>query len=435
MTFVGCADGNLDTGSAGGEETETGSPTTSGPSTEGTVADESGTGTQSTGATTEADSGTAGDPFEALDQTLDDIRSEFGVPGMAVALVAGDETIYSAGFGVRELGGDEPVDAATPFRIASVSKTVVGVALMRAVELGLIGLDEPVAGSFAVDNPYLEGEQITYRHLAGHTSGIQDSDTYECSYFLEADEAYLDPQVAAMCPPAPLTDLDDFLAEYLTEGGQLYDPTNFAMGALAEPGDQYRYSNISAALAAAALERVIQDTGRDPEATFEGFTQAQVFEPLGMSNTAWHRVDLPNPAGASASHELIDGELAVLPPYELATFPDGNLYSSADDMARYLATIVGGAGAYEGGQVLEASSVEQMLMPAAVRDDSVEGQGIFWEHFFGLVGHTGGDPGVATAMAYDVEAGFGFVILLNGSNDAAIFAIFNALSEFAVSYG
>ena len=402
--------------------------------TEATTGAETETGLESTDTTTGADSGTVGDPFEALDQTLDEIRVDFGIPGMSIAMVVGDELVYSAGFGVRVLGGEEPVDAATPFRLASVSKTVVGIALMRAQELGIIDLDEPLSDPFTVDNPYVEGEQITYRHLAGHTSGIRDSDTYECSYTLEGGDAYLDPQAVPQCPPAPITALDDFVAEYMTPGGLLYDPANFAMGELAVPGAQYEYSNVATALAAAGLEGALQLARRDPGATFEGFTQAQIFEPLGMSNTAWYRTDLPEPDNVATPHETIDGELVALPPYELVTFPDGNLHSSAEDMARLLATIVGNAGAYEGGQILEASSVEQMLAPTAVRDGIVEGQGVFWEHFFGLVGHTGGDPGVATAMAYDVEAGVGFVILLNDSNDAAIFSIFAALSEFASTH-
>lgn len=57
-----------------------------------------------------------------LDDWIEAERERWGIPGLAVAVVQGDEVIYSRGFGVKKLGERDPVDENTLFGIASVSK-------------------------------------------------------------------------------------------------------------------------------------------------------------------------------------------------------------------------------------------------------------------------------------------------------------------------
>ena len=293
--------------------------------------------------------------------------------------------------------------------------------MLRAQELGVIALEDSIAMPFPVENPHLQGREVTYLDLAHHMSGIVDSQRYDCAYVTEGGAAYLSPDDQTFCPDPPVADLETFLAEYLTPEGSMYGEDNFA------DVTTYAYSNVGAALAAASLGRATEAAlGLD----FIAFCDAEVFEPLSMDHTRWTRDALPDPEAAAIPHVFEDG-FVPMPRYDLATYPDGALYSSVDDLARYLAAIVPGRGA----GVLESESVDALLMfvdPG--EDDSVEGQGVFWERYFGLVGHTGGDPGVATAIGYDPETEVGFVLLLNSTGpntETLMLQVFDALLSFA----
>jgi CubicO group peptidase (beta-lactamase class C family) len=67
-------------------------------------------------------------------------------PGLAVALVHHGKAAWAAGYGVADRATREPVTAATRFQAASVSKPVTAWGVLRLVEQGRIGLDDPVVG-------------------------------------------------------------------------------------------------------------------------------------------------------------------------------------------------------------------------------------------------------------------------------------------------
>ena len=66
------------------------------------------------------------------------------VPGAAVGIVKDGELVYASGFGVSELGSDEPVTPDSVFAMGSVAKTPTAMAIMQLVEDGKIDLDAPV---------------------------------------------------------------------------------------------------------------------------------------------------------------------------------------------------------------------------------------------------------------------------------------------------
>ena len=85
--------------------------------------------------------------------------------------------------------------------------------------------------------------------------------------------------------------------------------------------------------------------------------------------------------------------------------------------------------------MLEPDSADALIDFLDVDDgDVVDGQGIFWERYLGLIGHTGADPGVATAMGYDPDAELGYVILLNSTGpgtDTLMLQVMGTLQAFA----
>lgn len=375
-----------------------------------------------------AEHGDDSDPaVAALEARLEAHRSEAGAPGMAAALIVGDEVVWQGGFGTTRVDADAPVTAQTPFRLASVSKTVLGVGIMRAQELDMLALDDEVTSPIAAANPHRSDELPTWRRLAGHRSGIIDGPRYECAYHLE-DGTWFDAAQAQLCGAAPVTGLGEFLQAYLRPDGSLYDDEHYDVAG-ASAG--YTYSNVGAALAGLALGDLATRTGGED---LEAFTRAEIFEPLGMTHTAWHRAELPDPEGIAWPHHTVDGVREPLPPYALATYPDGGLHASVADLARFLAAVVGGRGQLGDARVLEAASVDTMLDFQPVDDVIVTGQGVFWERYLGLTGHTGGDPGVSTAMGYDEDRGVGFVVLVNESTpttEALMLRVLDELETFA----
>jgi len=109
-----------------------------------------------------------------LEKFADQTLKKTGVPGMAIAVVFQDEVVYLKGFGVRQTGKEEPVDADTVFQLASVSKPIATTVLAALVGEGVIHWDDRVIdhdGGFRLYDPWVTRE-VTFRDLLCHRSGL-----------------------------------------------------------------------------------------------------------------------------------------------------------------------------------------------------------------------------------------------------------------------
>ena len=358
-----------------------------------------------------------------IDKTIQTVMDNNPIPGMAVSIIANPENpvIWSKGYGVKNIETASPVTENTSFWLGSVSKAVMGTAIMIAQEKSFLNLDDDVKALvstrsvFGIDNP--ESRTITLKHLTTHTSGIIDNDgKYTCAYFINNDDGTQTKlvnlfDIGINCPEDGPTTLPGFLAAYLDSAGVYYDSKeNFSTVA---PGENFDYSNIGAGLAGYSLELA---TGQ----TLAEFATDNIFSPLNMANTSWRYEDL-NPANVATPYQVDDGQVIPLPNYELATWPDGGLRSSASDMARLLSAIMNdGTFGKSGASILQASSVEQMLTPAT------DEHGVFWEineslkyggkdHL--LIGHSGSDPGAFSLIYFNPAQDIGIVIVATGDDD------------------
>src|SRR3954468_13191504 len=94
----------------------------------------------------------------SLDDVVGQAMTATGIPGVAVAVVHDDQVVALKGYGVRELGKPDPVDAETVFQLASLSKPISSTALAALVGEGVIGWDEPVHPSnpdLVLSDPYV----------------------------------------------------------------------------------------------------------------------------------------------------------------------------------------------------------------------------------------------------------------------------------------
>ena len=116
--------------------------------------------------------------FAPFDKLMTSFLEEHKVPGGSLAVSHDRELVYSKGFGLANVEKERPVEADSLFRIASISKPITAVAVMRLVDAKKVKLDEPVL-NFIRLKPHLEAGtkpdprwfKVTVRHCLQHTGG------------------------------------------------------------------------------------------------------------------------------------------------------------------------------------------------------------------------------------------------------------------------
>jgi len=84
-------------------------------------------------------------PIEAFAQEIERLRTELKIPGLSVAVLQGQQVVFSNGFGYADIKDKIPATANTPYNIASCTKPFAAAVLMKLVEAGQLGLDDEMA--------------------------------------------------------------------------------------------------------------------------------------------------------------------------------------------------------------------------------------------------------------------------------------------------
>ena len=121
---------------------------------------------------------------EVTPQTVDEFKAaatqvlrDTRVPGAGISLVRSDGVEWEGGLGYADRDTQTPVTADTHFRVGSISKTFVAMALVQLAEDGVVDLDAPVeeiAPEVAIDNPWRDTDPVRIIHLLQHTAGFDD---------------------------------------------------------------------------------------------------------------------------------------------------------------------------------------------------------------------------------------------------------------------
>ena len=368
---------------------------------------------------------------DALTRDLDVLASENLMVGFSVALYNKEGTLYERGFGYADKLTQKSYTEHTIQNIASISKTVSAIALLKAQELGKLDLDDPINKHlpFTVINPYYPDVPITIRQIATHTSSIQDRGYWYSfnSYVMKGKKQAGEKKKIYFSKPEKMLTLAELYHNYLNPDGKNYRKKSFSKH---KPGEHYQYSNIASAIGAYIIELA---TGED----FKSFTQQHVFDPLGMDDTgwSWEDIDLDQHSKVyTVSHKPIA-------PYSLITYPDGGLRTSAHDMAIYGSELVKG---YAGrGKLLSPKSYVEIysgaLTPEQLASRGNDNKGVFFEitdkH---QIGHSGSDPGVTTLMYFDTDKRVGRYLQVNTEvnkkNRDTFRAIYNKLKEYETQF-
>ena len=379
--------------------------------------------------------------MDSLTAELDSIQKNGQINGFAVAMVNQNGVLYEKGFGYSNRETKEKYTENTIQHIASVSKTLIGIALLKAQEMGKLNLDDPIQDylPFKVINPNFPKEKMTIRQLATHSSGINDTDEQymERAWILIKDQDLknisTDYPAQRLNPPQLNILMEEYLKGYLEVNGAYYQEDNYLKF---KPGERYNYSNIGATLCALVIEKA---TGQ----SYDSFTKEHILKPLNMNATGWSLEDVD----MTKHSRLYRNDNSVLPFYTAITYPDGMLISSSSDMAIYLAELVKG---YIGkGTLLKKESYKE-LFTEQLNEENFESRNadnpydedynpaLFIGHSaLGYIGHSGGDAGVATWMFFDKEKKTGRYIVINtdmGNDERAkeleYYAIWDKMNEY-----
>ncbi|MCB0528649.1 MAG: beta-lactamase family protein [Saprospiraceae bacterium] len=360
---------------------------------------------------------------DSLDLLLRGWLDQGNLPGFAVAVFSKDTIYYQRGFGYANLETRQAYTPNTVQMIASVSKTLIGVALMQAVEAGKLNLDDDINKylPFRVIHPKYPDSVIRIRHLAMHVSGIRDSLYYNRSYLFGAalDKNIFSkewwPLVEVYNRNQPI-EMSVFLEKILSKQGEWYNDDNFYDHA---PGAAYEYSNLGATLLAYILERATKED-------YRSFTRKRILQPLGMRSSSWEK---PQKCRKCSAYYLENG--SRVPEYRLITYPDGGLYSSVADMTKFLQEMIKGFGGE--GTLLPTRSYHMMMGKQPGGEAFPDG--LCWDLSIPCcIGHAGNDFGTSTLMYFEPSTGVGRILFANKSlqadSEATFYGIFNDLFRY-----
>lgn len=198
-----------------------------------------------------------------LDTTILRCMTEHNLPGAALAVTRNGALLYARGFGWADLQTLETVQPTSLFRIASVSKPITAVAILKLVQEGRLGLRDRVFDILTVE-PFLPSgiepdprqADITVLHLLNHTGGWDRARSGDAMFFAVEIAAAL----GVEAPAGP-----EHVMRWLS--GR---PLDFA------PGQEYAYSNYGYCLLGRIIEQI---TGR----SYEEYVQTEILAPLGIT--------------------------------------------------------------------------------------------------------------------------------------------------------
>lgn len=334
--------------------------------------------------------------LSGLEEFILDRMRRTRIPGLSIALVRGGEVVYARGFGFRDLNRGIPATPGTIYGIGSITKSFTAIAVMRLVEEGELGLDDPI-DRYVPLKLRPKGEPVTIHHLLTHTSGIPA---------LAYAEAFIRGSLGLSGAWLPLASPEDVIA--FMRGSDSW--------AEARPGERFFYLNEGYVLLGYIISK-LTGTG------YEDYVKKHILEPLGMRRTYFREEEVRRDPDVAVPY-IVDREGRHVEgrfPYGITS--DGGLLSNALDMSRYIAMLIN-RGELGEARILGRESLELMekgyaSVPWRVFGDESYGYGlVVTNRFLGdkkLVQH-GGSVLVYTAyMGYMPEDRLGVIVLANSS--------------------
>jgi len=320
--------------------------------------------------------------FKKIDAYVARLFAQSQLPGMAVAVVRDDRTVYFRGLGVSR--GDTPVTQDTLFVLGSTSKAFTALATLQLVDVGKLRLDEAVED---VLPEFLHGApaaaHITIRSLLNQTSGIS--------------------QKAGDQP---------VWREGRTGPNAIRDwASGLDASALDRPPGSFEYSNANYIILGALIEKASGET-------YAHYVREHIFLPLHMTHSYASQPGVDFKRLARGHTQFLGIGYAWDIPYPPSYVPAGFVITSARDLVKYIAAQLPGSH-NTGALGLSASSFVLWHQGRAAMDQSGTrryAMGWMTATFNGVpvLAHPGGTGVFSTEFVLVPEKNWGVIVLANG---------------------
>jgi len=338
-----------------------------------------------------------------LQKAMKDVVDKAHLPGAGVALVSNGDLLWCGGFGKADVAAGRDVTCETEFRVGSISKSFVAIALLKLQEEGKINIEarlQDVAPEVPVKNRWESTNPVRIVNLLEHTAGFDD---------MQASEVY------------NFKDAYDF--PLLEVFKRFQEPQEVRW----PPSTRMSYSNPGFGIAGYLIEK----TAGKP---YDQYIRETILRPLGMANADFPFTDANKALLASA----YDGN----PPHALGypyiyLRPAGDLKASPGELAKLVQLLLrrgksGDAQILKPESVIRMESVESTL---AAKNGLRLGYGLanYTEVVGGVVthGHDGGIDGFISSYRYMPEQNWGYVVLLNSTQS---FQALMDLNKLAIDF-
>ena len=331
--------------------------------------------------------------ISAIDELTNTAVPKQAAASLTIGIVRDGSLNWSKSYGYADMERQIPANTHTVYRIASVTKLFTALMLLQLVQDGKVNLSDPVEKYFpeinTVKNRYSSAPPITLMQLATHTSGLAR-----------------EPQNPRKYTIGPVADWERILIEALKD--TKYD---------FEPGTGFHYSNIGYAVLGTAL-------GRAAHQPYTEYVRQHIFEPLGMTHTAFeadHRMIALLAKGyvvqksgevdwSQAEQEREQGR-----GYKV---PNGAVYTTVGDLAKFIVFELGGGPA----TVLRSEALQQNFQRIiTTNEDFSSGSGVGYEVLrqCNLVyfGHQGSMAGYEADAFFNRPTKSGVILLHNAVGD------------------
>jgi len=348
--------------------------------------------------------------YSSADSSINTIMNKNKVMGMSVAVVKNNKVVYAQSFGLKNQENQVRLSNADIFRIASISKSFSATAIMQLVEKGLISLDDDMSKlvGFIIRNPKYPETPITLKMVLSHRSSINDSQGY---FSLDAINPTKNPNWA-----------------------KCYN--NYA------PDSGFQYCNLNYNMAGTIIEKISGER-------FDLYIQKHILQPLELYGGycvdsldkqkfatiyEYHTdsakfIASPN-AYAPRSEEIANYTMG----YSTPIFsPTGGMKISATDLAKYM-LMHSNKGKTNGKRVISKRSARKMQTMLSEKEEYGLALSTSNKLINGvlLTGHTGSAYGLNSAMFFEPKKKYGFVVIINGSEQKYIDG-FNAVIKKTVN--
>jgi CubicO group peptidase (beta-lactamase class C family) len=328
--------------------------------------------------------------LEELQKAMKDVVEKNHVTGAGVALISNGQLLWCGGIGKADVAANRDVTCDTEFRVGSISKTFVALALLRLEEEGRINLYarlQDVAPEIPENNPWESSNPVRVVNLLEHTAGFDD---------MEPAEVYV--PLKMKYPP------DSSLLKVFQ---RFKEPQNVRW----PPGTRFSYSNPGYGIAGYLIERM---SGQP----FEVYIRENVLVPLEITMGDFRL----NDANRTQLAQGYQGNPPRAVPYKnIYLRPAGDMKASPGELAKLVLFFLR-RGRTPDVQLMKPETIARMEYPetASSAKNGLRlgyGLGNYTETEGGVIthGHDGGIDGFISSYRYMPEQGWGYVVLLNST--------------------